>query len=498
MGIFANLREWNTNRKEAKELEDIETKASALTEVGYTLRDAEPTVLLEEYVNRKININDKLIKLEENFRKADDNIEKYEKIQKKCEKELKDLKQKHPFLLGWPGALISKALQIGAGVGVAVALPFIPALAGLPVAALLGAQIAIPALATGTAIAGKEPLKSVVKALGGLTSKDRKDDMAKFKSNEDQIKRAKNNIALLRKQKQKYLAQIKENERKEIEANNDFKIIKSAIKDKYDKNKQSIACLKYYKENEEDMKEIATQAGLSMNIFNRIETARENLLNGENEPFEEVSTNQFLKDLKKFRKNLMLYRAEKIELKELEESIPDSLKAEDEVTAHEEEPRMDSSTPKDKEWEKINFRDTVRSVEESDRIDYKDLDKEVVDRMSKTAVMPLSSDQYLAMLGAISEGVSQNLAIKGVILEGNEMFTDEELIEYANKGAQALSETLSGERKGIDGEEPIGKIELENFVEKYKVVQKDIAEEKEKAEEEKLTKGEDTDLDIPA
>ena len=155
----------------------------------------------------------------------------------------------------------------------------------------------------------------------------------------------------------------------------------------------------------------------------------------------------------------MLYRAEKLELNDLRKSIPDSIKP--------------SIKARSNEWKKINFREEVRSVE-GDRIDYKDLDKEVVDRMSKTAVMPLSSDQYLAMLGAISEGVSQDLAIKGVILEGNEMFTDEELIEYANKGAQALSETLNGERKGIDGHELIGQNELNNFVKKYRAVQEDM------------------------
>ena len=459
MGVISNLIERFNNWQDANELADIEKKASELTEVGYTLRDAEPAVLLETYENRKIEINDKLIDLEEKFREADDKIQKYEENQAKCEKELKGLKQKHPLLLGWPGALISKAMQIGAGVGLAAFLPAIPFLAGLPAAAIIGAQIGLPILATGAAVAGKEIPRGIAKVLGGLFSKKIKNDMINFKSLESEIKSYQKNIVLLSKQKQKYLAQIKENGKKEKAAENDFKIIKSAIKEKYAQNIQNIECLKFYKDNKEDMKEIATQAGLSMKIFDKIEVAKTNLLNGDRKPFEDVSTDQFLKDLKKFRKNLMLYRAEKLELNDLRKSIPDSIKP--------------SIKARSNEWKKINFREEVRSVE-GDRIDYKDLDKEVVDRMSKTAVMPLSSDQYLAMLGAISEGVSQDLAIKGVILEGNEMFTDEELIEYANKGAQALSETLNGERKGIDGHELIGQNELNNFVKKYRAVQEDM------------------------
>ncbi len=316
MGLIGNIKDYLKNRRDTKELIEIEAMASKLTDVGYQLHDATPTELLGEYQDRKTRITDELIELEKNFRKKDSEIEKYNKDIKECKGKQAELKSKHPFLLGMPGAIISRIAPIALGIGASVALPFLPFLAGAPALLMMAAQIGVPILSSIGAISGVADFRKI----GNLFKSQ---DILAYYSLERQIKDDKRAIPPLKAAKKEMLREIEEKGKKELAAENDFAIIKSAIKAKYEKNKNNIECLKYYKEYQEEMKAMASNAGIPEQLFANIERGKNNLLNGATEPFAGVTTKEFFAGLKQLRKNLMLYQTTSIDRNTLLERIAD-------------------------------------------------------------------------------------------------------------------------------------------------------------------------------
>ena len=335
MGIFSFIRDKLKERRETRELIEVEAMASKLTDVGYKLNDTEPTELYNVYLERKSEINDQLVNLEENFRKTDSKIEEKLKKINDRNKDMKELKAKHKFLLGMPGSIIARALPIVAGLGLSAALPMalpflgtlrgLSMLANLPTFAMVGAQAAIPLLAT--AFSGKldirKPSKYLAEHLPIQKLSTIKTDLEHFRSCEREIKQLKEAIKPLEIEKQKMLRDIKEKGEKEQAAENDFAIIKSAIKAKYEKNKTNVECLKYYKEYQEDMRAMASNAGIPEQLFANIERGKNNLLNGATQPFDGVTTKAFFAGLKQLRKNLMLYQTSSIDRNTLLEKVAD-------------------------------------------------------------------------------------------------------------------------------------------------------------------------------
>ncbi len=335
MGLIGNIKNYFKNRRDTKELIEIEAMASKLTDVGYQLHDATPTELYNVYLERKTEINDQLIQLEENFRKTDSKIEEKLKKIKDRNKDMKELKAKHKFLLGMPGSIIARALPIVAGLGLSAALPMalpflgtlsgLSMLANLPTFAMVGAQAAIPILST--VFSGKldirKPSKFLAEHLPIQKFSAIKTDLENFKSYEREVAQLKEAIKPLEAEKQKMLKDIKEKGEKEQAAKNDFAMIKSAIKAKYEKNKNNIECLKYYKEYQEEMKAMALSAGIPEQLFANIERGKNNLLNGATEPFAGVTTKEFFAGLMQLRKNLMLYQTTSIDRNTLLARIAD-------------------------------------------------------------------------------------------------------------------------------------------------------------------------------
>ena len=124
-------------------------------------------------------------------------------------------------------------------------------------------------------------------------------------------------VNLLKTQKRKLLYQIKEKGKQEKSAEEDFEIIKNSIKNKYKRNKGNIECLKYYNENEENIKKSAQRAGISQEILEGIRRGRQNLINGAPQPFAEVSTQEFFDSIKELKNNLLQFELGNIDKEEL-------------------------------------------------------------------------------------------------------------------------------------------------------------------------------------